>query len=116
MQPLFVHFYIIRNLIQNSSVYFRSGDFNPEGAPRSARLTTIRDDGLKAFVEVNRSQTVHELAEGLEVSKTAIQDGLRPLGKVKSSTSGCAVERSREIVASRNLFFIASLVSKRSVF
>ncbi|VDO21190.1 unnamed protein product [Heligmosomoides polygyrus] len=43
------------------------------------------DDDLKDFVEASSSQTVRDIAEGLEGSKTAVTDGLKRLEKIMSS-------------------------------
>lgn len=50
---------------------FRFEDFKVEDAPRGDRPTAIKDGDLKAFLEVNPSQTVHKIAESLGVTKTA---------------------------------------------
>lgn len=43
---------------------------------------------MKAFLETNPSQTIREISEGLGVSETAVADGLKRLGKAKSSKMG----------------------------
>lgn len=46
----------------------------------SSESKAIQDDDLKALVEADPSQTIREIVDGLNVSKTAVTDDSKRLG------------------------------------
>ena len=67
---------------QNWFARFHFGDFDLKDAPRSARLTEVDDDKIKAMIENNRRGTAREIAEKLNISNTCVERHLKQLGYV----------------------------------
>ena len=61
---------------------FKKGNFNLQDAERSGRPSTIDDDELKIKIAENPRINVRDLAELLQISKSAVHEHLQKLGFV----------------------------------
>ena len=62
---------------------FKSGDFNVIGKERENRPKKFEDDELQALLDWDDTQTQQMMAEQLNVTRQAISDRLRAMGKIQ---------------------------------